>query len=166
MRKRSIALSIGAALAACACTPNEYMGISLSAPPTSKEQELLAAGQQMLPMNGANCVDRASKLPIACLLQPASSLAYEAVFGNRYAQLELGKRFESGRGVERDLEKAEKLYKRASKTTGGPMSICSWDDQAKRCHMIQVDLPYQYGLLEASKRLEALQARTAATAGE
>jgi len=42
------------------------------------------------------------------------SLARRAQAGDKQAQLELGIRFEEGRGVKRNLKKAEKLYRLAA----------------------------------------------------
>jgi hypothetical protein len=50
-------------------------------------------------------------------------LARRAQAGDKHAQLELGIRYEEGRGVPRDLDRAERLYRLAASDSGGPQHI-------------------------------------------
>lgn len=89
------------------------------------------------------------------------SLARRAQAGDKHAQLELGIAFEEGRGVLRDLDKAEKFYRAAATDSGGTLWVYSppvGNGAAGR--VIPVDRgPVREALLEAKRRLGALQAR-------
>ncbi|MEP0191124.1 MAG: SEL1-like repeat protein [Erythrobacter sp.] len=139
------------------CVPSQYMGISTRGPVSQQETALLDVGRVLSPMTKGNCTDLATDLAIKCEFMPLNALAMASATGSKHAQLELGKRFEDGRGVELDLEKAEKLYKRASQTTGGAMSTCVWNEHTKTCTPIIIDLPYDHGLAEATERLTQLR---------
>lgn len=122
-----------AALALCAlsgCASNSYMGIPLSQPTASEDQAELQA------------------------------LAKRARAGDRYAQLELGIAFEEGRGVARDLRKAEKLYRLAATGSGGTMWVYSPPVRSGASgQVLPVDRgAVQPGLPEAATRLAALRA--------
>jgi len=56
---------------------------------------------------------------------PLSQLASEAQRGSKQAQLELGIRFEEGRGVALDMGKARKLYAQAASDSGGTIWVYS-----------------------------------------
>ena len=157
MAKR-LSLSLAfAAFAITGCVPSQYMGISTRAPMSKQETAVLDMGRALSPVTKGNCTDFATNLEIKCEYMPLNALAMASVTGSKHAQLELGKRFENGRGVERDLEKAEKLYKRASQTTGGDLSTCVWNEHTKTCTPIIINLPYDYGLAEATERLTQLR---------
>jgi hypothetical protein len=87
------------------------------------------------------------------------NLAARAQSGDKHAQLELGIRFEEGRGVPRDLAKAERLYRLAATDSGGTMWIYSPPvKEGASGRVIPVERgPLQPGLEEASRRLAALQ---------
>jgi hypothetical protein len=86
------------------------------------------------------------------------NLAALASSGDKHAQLELGIRFEEGRGVPIDRNRAITLYRLAAAGSGGPLWV--WVPA-----MVDVPgrvLPITHGqrvqgLIEASKRLQAIQ---------
>lgn len=51
------------------------------------------------------------------------TLARRAQAGDKHAQLDLGIRYEEGRGVSRDLARARQLYARAATSTGGAVEM-------------------------------------------
>ncbi len=87
------------------------------------------------------------------------SLARRAQAGDKQAQLELGIRFEEGRGVERDLKKAKKLYGKAASDSGGTIWVYSPPvGNGTSGRVIPVNTgAKQSGLAEAKRRLEALK---------
>jgi hypothetical protein len=88
-------------------------------------------------------------------------LARSAASGNKSALLELGIRYEEGRGVPIDLPRATRLYGQAAATSGGTMWIYSPPvGGAKYGTVIPISgSPVIAGLAEARDRLRALQAR-------
>jgi len=60
-------------------------------------------------------------VPLDPNVTPANiyALAVRARGGDRYAQLELGKMYEEGRGLPRDCRRAMRLYRLASEGSGG-----------------------------------------------
>lgn len=90
---------------------------------------------------------------------PLSTLAAQAQSGDKHAQLELGKRFESGRGVERDLGKAQKLYRLAASDSGGTIWIYSPAvGNGTKGRVIPVNSgPKRVGLAEAKRLLAKLE---------
>lgn len=150
-----------------ACTPSHYMGIATGGPKTATEWRLLEyaansrqEGKGRCPALGAS----GEYAPIPCELVPLSDLARLASFGNRHAQLELGKRFENGRGVARDWDRAEKLYQSASKNSGGPIWIYVPGVGGAPGRVQQVDMPVVVGLVEANIALRELREKRGATA--
>jgi hypothetical protein len=93
-----------------------------------------------------------------------AGLAMRASSGDRHALLELGIRFEEGRGVPVDLRRAARLYRRAAATTGGSTMI--YVPPTRRGgsgYVMPVNLgPVVPGLPEARERLQALRKRRAA----
>lgn len=90
---------------------------------------------------------------------PLPQLASEAQGGSKEAQLELGIRFEEGRGVERDLGKAKKLYAKAASDSGGPIWVYSPAvGNGTKGRVIAVNSgPKRSGLVEAKRRLEGVE---------
>ena len=88
-------------------------------------------------------------------------LAQRAAAGSKPALLELGIRYEEGRGVPVDLPRAARLYGQAAATTGGTMFVYSPPvGQAKYGSVIPITTgPVVPGLPDARERLRALQAR-------
>ncbi len=109
--------------------PSSYAGIDLQAVPAGKE-----AGE-------------------------IQSLARRAQAGDKYAQLELGIRYEEGDGVERNLTRAKKLYKAAASDDGGKIWVYSPPvGNGTSGRVIPVDAgPKRYGLAEAKVRLGRLE---------
>ena len=89
------------------------------------------------------------------------SLARRAAAGDKRAQLELGTRFEDGRGVPLDWGRAERLYRMAATTTGGTRMV--YVPPVRRGGSGRVmpvsSGPLVAGLPEAQARLEALRKR-------
>lgn len=85
------------------------------------------------------------------------SLALRARAGDKHAQLELGIRFEEGRGVPVRRTLARRLYRLAARDSGGMVWTHSPSVRGVPGTPIQVDLgPRQAGLAEARRRLERL----------
>ncbi|WP_173205316.1 SEL1-like repeat protein [Sphingopyxis sp. BSNA05] len=90
---------------------------------------------------------------------PLTALASEAQGGSKQAQLELGIRFEEGRGVERDIDKARKLYGSAASDSGGTIWVYSppvGNGTSGRTIPVNTG-PKRSGLAEAKRRLEGLE---------
>jgi hypothetical protein len=90
---------------------------------------------------------------------PLTALASEAQGGSKQAQLELGIRFEEGRGVERDVSKARKLYGSAASDSGGTIWVYSppvGNGTSGRTIPVNTG-PKRSGLAEAKRRLEGLE---------
>jgi len=90
---------------------------------------------------------------------PLTALASEAQGGSKQAQMELGIRFEEGRGVERDLGKARKLYGSAASDSGGTIWVYSppvGNGTSGRTIPVNTG-PKRSGLAEAKRRLEGLE---------
>ncbi len=153
-------IAICAAFSASACAvPREYMGIATRTPVPAEDRArinaVLASGEIRLP--GCPWVDAAGTLmDVPCDLLPVSQLAGLAWATNRPAALELGIRFEEGRGVPRDIEKARKLYKIAATQTGGTLFVYMPKVGNTPGHVMPVETPIEYGLPEAQRRLAAL----------
>ncbi len=86
-------------------------------------------------------------------------LARRAQAGDKHAQLELGIRYEEGRGVPRDIRKAKRLYTIAAADSGGTIHVymppVGKNGQGR---IVPVsDGPVRRGLLQAKIRREALQ---------
>jgi hypothetical protein len=91
------------------------------------------------------------------------SLAQRAEAGDKTAQLELGIRFEEGRGVPLDWRRAERLYGMAASSSGGTMMIYVPPVRPGGAGSVMpVDTgPRVPGLAEARERLRALRGRRA-----
>jgi|GEM_PF-1572490 len=88
------------------------------------------------------------------------SLARRARGGDRFAQLDLGIRYEEGISVPVSLRRAERLYAKAAANSGGPMWVYSPPvGREKQGTVFQVDRGMSHGLREAQERLERLRAR-------
>ena len=90
---------------------------------------------------------------------PLTALASKAQGGSKQAQLELGIRFEEGRGVERDVSKARKLYESAASDSGGTIWVYSppvGNGTSGRTIPVNTG-PKRSGLAEAKRRLEGLE---------
>jgi TPR repeat protein len=87
------------------------------------------------------------------------ALARRAQGGDKAAQLELGVRYEEARGVRRDLAKAEKLYRAATKASGGVSYVYNpGGTKAGSGSLLRLDHgPRRAGLPAARERLERLQ---------
>lgn len=84
-------------------------------------------------------------------------LATRARAGDKLAQLELGILYEEGRRVERDLNKAHKLYRLAASEGGGPVTVYVPGVRGASGRVMLIDsAPKLVGLEEARRRLDAL----------
>ncbi len=89
------------------------------------------------------------------------STAQRARAGDKYAQLELGIRFEDGNGVPREAARALELYRAAATDSGGTIWVYSppvRKGDTGRVLPVKMGQP-QAGLAEARRRLEALEMR-------
>ncbi len=106
------------AMGAGGCAVKQYMGISTSLPVTAAEQARLDGALAAAPAGRAEgCPWRAADgatAMIACNALPLPRLAELAGMDHKPALLELGIRFEEGRGVAQDWDKAELAYRRAA----------------------------------------------------
>lgn len=88
-------------------------------------------------------------------------LATRARANDKQAQLELGKRFEEGRGVPRDLRRARALYGAAAKDVGGTRMMFV-PDRSKSVLAVPVNSGVRViGLIEAKTALQRLAAAQA-----
>lgn len=90
--------------------------------------------------------------------QELQSLASRARSGDKQAQLDLGIRFEEGKGVPVDKARAKALYRQAAADSGGPMWIyMPSPGNGAKGRVVPVDTgPKQAGRDEAKRRLEML----------
>lgn len=121
MRRIGLSGVMGAALllGLGGCTVKQYMGISARTPVTPQEQARLDAALAAVPAAGkaGGCPWRGADgvvTNIACDAMPLPQLAQLAGMDHKPALLELGIRFEEGRGVPQDWDKAELAYRRAA----------------------------------------------------
>ncbi len=143
-RLLSVTPLLGAVIALAGCAaPSSYMGIDLTTPPS------------------AAAASHSPSLPTATDLTalPLPDLARMAQGGDKHAQLELGIRFEEGRGVERDLDNAKKLYRLAASDSGGRIWVYSPPvGNGTKGRVIPVDTgAKQAGLVAAKWRLEGTE---------
>ena len=90
------------------------------------------------------------------------ALAERAAEGDKMAQLELGIRYEEGRGVAADRRRAQRLYQMAATHSGGGRQYEFFRPMRPggRWHVIPIEGgPFVPGLPEARARLEALRER-------
>lgn len=147
-------------LSSCAYVPSTYMGLSTSAGPTKAESARLAAARRAWPATRGPCFAADAGLSLDCELMPLGALTLAAYANDRHAQMELGRRFEEGEGVPLDLERAERLYTRAGRTTGGPIWIYVPGVGDNPGGVQRFETPYDYGLPEARVRLARLTERS------
>jgi hypothetical protein len=108
----------------------------------------------------AETLVRASAAPQGLPDLPLVTLANMARAGSKQARLELGIRFEEGRGLARDLKRARSLYRQAATSSGGQVPVYSpaVGNSPGRVIMINTG-PVVPGLPEAAQRLRALEVR-------
>ena len=115
-----IAFVTGLALLAAGCaTPKHYMGIDTRTPLSAEEEVRMAAALSQAPAGQQGCPWREAGgtfTTVACDALPLSRLAGFAAMDSKPALLELGIRFEEGRGIEQDWKKAELAYRLAAWT--------------------------------------------------
>lgn len=153
-------VGVTALLAGCA-VPSQYAGIStqgtfsdadLTRAAVAIEQGKLGTGHCPWPVTDPETQEKKlSKLP--CEILPTFLLADLAWSDHKHAILELGKRFEEGRGVKQDLAKAEEMYERAAKDSVGGTAVNGGHGYEP------VTWTSAYGLPEARERLLALRAK-------
>ncbi|MDQ8757647.1 hypothetical protein RCO27_15565 [Sphingosinicella sp. LHD-64] len=112
------------------------------------------------PLLGACAANSYAGIPFAAgaAAPELQGLAMRAQAGDKQAQLELGIRYEEGRGVPVDLRRAERLYRMAASDSGGTMYVYSPPvGQNGRGQVVPINSgPRQIGLAEARRRLENL----------
>lgn len=151
-----------ATLVAGCAIPKQYMGIDTRTPLTLLEQVKVEAALIDTPAAPRGCpwIDPAYKLTaIPCEALPLSRLAGFAAMDNKPALLELGVRFEEGRGVPQDWKKAEQAYRLAAwtNTIHSGTQVAGVAGQHGRVEPIFVaGTP---GLQDAEVRLAQLRAR-------
>lgn len=92
-------------------------------------------------------------------------LARRAAAGDKMAQLELGIRYEQGRGVPVNWRRAADLYEQAATTTGGSSIMVVPPIRRSAGTAVPVSLgPWSPGLPAARARLDALRERRRAEA--
>ena len=179
-----VASSIGLAvvllpLSACT-TPTSYMGVPFEAQarpvPNPKDdlQVLVDAPREYglvcenMAETSQTCQDAGAQFVTALSIKgrsldslPVGELARLASSGDQQAQFELGVRFEEGRGVTCDADKARALYRKAATSTGGTIWVYQapvGNDTYGR--KVPIDSgPRQAGLTIAAQRLQALERR-------
>lgn len=127
---------------------------------------VLAAVAALLPLCGpvalGGCAADSSHAGIPLAVGAADpelqALARRAQAGDKQAQLELGMRYEEGRGVAADLGRAAQLYRMAARATGGLAFYYSPPVGGGGGQTISVDRgSEQPGLPEAESRLARLK---------
>lgn len=87
-------------------------------------------------------------------------LASLSSVGDKAAQLELGVRYEEGRGVAGNLARAKKLYQLAARDAGGPLYVYSPSPgNSSPSRVLRVERSLVPGLYAAAIRLEKLRSR-------
>lgn len=96
------------------------------------------------------------------------ALARQAEAGDKQAQLDLGIRFEEGRGVPQSIARAEWLYLQAAADSGGTRPVyVPASGRGARASSVPTNMgPAARGLPEARERLSALGARRRGASGE
>lgn len=144
--------------------PAEW-GVAVAWGLESRGRRALGAGLLLCAASGiSGCVQSSASyagIPLAAgATDPAiQSLARRAQAGDKHAQLELGIRYEEGRGVQRNLDKAERLYRLAAADSGGRTWVYSPPvRKGGSGRSIPVELgPKQPGLTDAARRLVVLR---------
>ena len=116
-----------------------------------------AAALLLTPLALGGC---AARIPLAAGAIDAEiqELALRAEEGDKQAQLELGIRFEEGRGLPVDLRRAERLYRRAARDSGGTVWAYAPSVAGTPGHAFPVrSEPRQPGLEEARIRLQRVR---------
>lgn len=86
------------------------------------------------------------------------SLAQRARYGDKHAQLELGRRFELGQDVPPDPQRAIRFYRLAASATGGTLWVYSPPVGQSAGRVIPINMgPRVSGLPEAAANLRRLQ---------
>lgn len=151
------------ALGLSACTVKQYMGISTRTPVSAQEQARLESALAAAPLDRTRgCPWRSAGggvTNVACEAMPLPRLAALAGMDHKAALLELGIRFEEGRGVARDWDKAELAYRLAAWQNSyiAGQQVAGVGSSQRAIEPIMV--PGAPGLETAEVRLAALRAR-------
>ncbi|MEP2734977.1 MAG: hypothetical protein ABJP34_01670 [Erythrobacter sp.] len=153
-RERSLAMLV-AVLSGCYERTSE--GFKTVKPEEAKSFKCGAMLAEIGMMSQQLGIDRG---PTGVEAMSRNQLARMASDGMKNAQLELGIRFEEGIGVERDLGKAKTMYAKAASDSGGTMWIYQPPvGNGTTGQTVPINMgPKIYGLVEAKRRLEALDA--------
>jgi hypothetical protein len=100
--------------------------------------------------------------PESIVAPEVQSLAGRAQNGDKQSQLDLGIRYEEGRGVPQDLKRARTLYRTAATQTGGTIFVyVPASRKGGHGYVTPVNTgPVVLGLAAARERLNSLKART------
>ena len=142
--------------------PNQYMGIDTRTPLTLEEQARIEMALAAAPAGPAGCpwVSAASKVTtIACEALPIAKLAAFASMDSKPALLELGIRFEEGRGVPQDWKRAEKAYRLAAWTNSAVVGQQVAGVGGRPGTFEPIIVQGTPGLVSADERLARLRAR-------
>jgi hypothetical protein len=121
-------------------------------------QAAVAALLALATLSLSACANPYADTPLAVGAADASlqEIARRARRGDKHAQLELGIRYEEGRGVRADLDRARQYYRQAASSSGGTFYIYSPPVGRTPGRVIPVTRPHAPGLAEARLRLERL----------
>ncbi len=118
MKRIAQAMLVAAtALGLGGCTVRQYMGISARTLVTAEEQARLDRALASGPALAGGCPWKqadGTQVNVVCDHLPLAHLARLAGMDHKPALLELGIRFEEGRGVAQDWDKAERAYRLAA----------------------------------------------------
>ncbi|WP_285710290.1 hypothetical protein [Erythrobacter oryzae] len=156
------ALLAAAMLGLSGCAVRQYMGISTRTPVSAEEQARLDAALASPLSVAGGCpwsAGGAKPVNVPCASLPLPHLARLSGMDHKPALLELGIRFEEGRGVAQDWGKAEQAYRLAAWQNSyiAGQQVAGVGSLQKPFEPILV--PGAPGLESAEKRLASLRAR-------
>lgn len=160
-----VSAAVLATLATGCAVPSQYMGIDTRTPPALEEKVRVEAALAKGPAGPSGCpwLDAADKVTtIACEALPLAKLAAFASMDSKPALLELGIRFEEGRGVAQDWKRAEKAYRLAAWTNTIVTGTQVVGVAGQHGQFEPIVVPGTPGLASADERLVRLRARSKA----
>ncbi len=134
--------------------------MALGGVPSRKLRAAFAAALVVASLTLSACASSYAGIPFApgAADPELQHLARRAHAGDKRAQLELGIRYEEGRGVDRNVSQARKLYLSAAMDRSGVVQVYSPSVGKGRGRLVPVRLGRkQAGLAEARVRLERLR---------
>ena len=156
IRQIGLAVLTGMLVSGCA-VPSHYLGIPTRGPMSAEERLAVQAAEAEGRLRTGECSwwnpQASERYSLPCGYIPNAVLASMAWSDDKHAMLELGKRLEEGRGIAKDLDKAETLYERAARDTTGGTAVASKNGYEP------ITWTSAAGLPEAEARLIALRAK-------